>query len=130
MRATAVALTALAAAATGFAAVQAPSVTRSLAAIGALAMVVAALCLGRKRPVGLLVVDTRGPVRLRAGELDLPLTLRYVGARFVSFGSARGTVAVWPDAVDGDLWRRLLVACRWSRPASTADIKGEGRGEN
>lgn len=126
----AVTLTALACAATLLALTLAPDWLRAGAAACSVFALTLAVCPGRKRALPTILVDGEGRLFARRGDDLLPLAVRYCGARFVSLQSREGVLAIWPDSLAPDRWRRLLVACRWPRRSAAARSDADARGAN
>ncbi len=68
----------------------------------------------------MLIVGGDGQLRAERDGEEMPLEVRYCGARFISLGSPQGLLALWPDSLGPGQWRRLLVACRWPHAGAKA----------
>lgn len=129
VRAAAVALTTVAAAACLAAALAGPSATRVAAALAAAAALAWATYGGRRSAPVLIRIGADGRLRLRAvdGGVDRPTEALYCGPRLIVLrGTTESPLAVWPDALPAAAWRRLLVACRWPQgPGPTSRAGGQ-----
>jgi len=94
----------------------APSPLRLAAALASAAALVLAL---RPSPTSALPprigVDAGGAVQVRTGDADEAAAVGYCAPHYICLQTRRGPLPVWPDSIAAADWRRLLVACRWSR---------------
>jgi len=109
------ALTAIAAAACALAFVLAPSTPRFAAALASTLALLLAFRPGRELARLRLGVDAEGAVLAGSGESEEIAAVQYGSPSYVCLKTRRGRLAVWPDSLPAGAWRRLLVACRWTR---------------
>lgn len=120
VRQLAIALTAAAAAATLAALALSPTWPRAALAAGSLLALAYTVCLGRKTLLPTIIVGSDGQLRAERDGEEVPVVVRYCGARFISLRSPQGSLALWPDSLGAGQWRRLLVACRWPHAGASA----------
>jgi hypothetical protein len=113
MRAIALALTGVAAAACLLAFLLAPSGARLAAVLASIALPGAAALRKPATPASRLAVTADGSIRIEAGGEIQSAAVGYCGGELICLKAAGKRYAVWPDALTGSDWRRLLVACRW-----------------
>jgi len=109
------ALTAMAAAACALAFVLAPSTLRFIAVLASTGALVLALRAGHEPHRPRVGVDAEGGVLAGTCETEEAASVQYSSPAYVCLATSRGRLAVWPDSLPATAWRRLLVACRWTR---------------
>jgi hypothetical protein len=115
IRTLAQAVTAIAAAACALAFVLAPSTLRSIAALASAGALLLAFRAGHEPPRPRVGVDAEGSVLAGTDETEEVAIVQYSSPAYVCLATRRGRLAVWPDSLPATAWRRLLVACRWTR---------------
>lgn len=114
-------LTAAAAAACLAAAFLDPSPSRLAAAFLACAAAVFVLCLRRDGRVRRVRLDGDATIAVASGETEQGAEVAYCSPHFLCLDAGGRRVPVFADAVAPQAWRRLLVACRWTRRPAAAD---------
>lgn len=116
LRAVATLITLLSALLAALAAALAPTPTRALIVLAAIASLVA-LWVRRPEqgPAAELFIDPDAQIRCRRGLTAAPAEARpnFVGSWLIVLATGRQVLCVWPDQIGTAAFRRLSVACRW-----------------